>query len=91
MYTALTGDKIGFGSIIESNASYNLLYGLISFVNHECKNAFKFLTDPVFQSLPFMQDSGLFIHTAVCGVTSYNDGNVTVLDPVGGRLVSSPY
>ena len=80
-YTALTGDKIGFGSIIESNASYNLLYGPISFVNHECKNAFKFLTDSVLESLPFMQDSGLYINTAVCGVTSYNDGNATVLDP----------
>ena len=80
-YIALTGDHIGFGSIIECNDSYNILYGPISFVNHECKNAFKFLTDPVLQSLPFMQDSGLVINTAVCGVTSYNDGNVTVLDP----------
>ncbi len=80
-YAELSGPDIGFDSIIESDGAFNLLYGPISLVNHECQSRFCLSTNnAIMQSLTVMENSGLSIKTTVCGVTSNLDVSENILD-----------
>ena len=80
-YAELSGPDIGFDSIIEIDDAFNLLYGPISLVNHECQSRFCLSTNnAMMQSLTVMENSGLSIKTTVCGVTSNLDVSEKILN-----------